>query len=259
MARNIYGARELIWQLFKRDFFAVHKKSFLGAAWIFISALLGILSWVFMNAAGVLRPGDVGMPYPAYVLLGTTMWGLFMAFYTGAADTLNSGQGFIMQVRYPHEALLAKQLFQQAANFVIGLVVTLAVLLLFRVIPSWQIVFLPVLVLPMMFLAGAIGLVVSALGVVAAEVRKLTDAVLGMLIFFTPIVYSAEATSGTYAAVIRWNPLTYLVAGVRDVVAYGRMDNWAAFFFATVASLALFVLALRFFYVAEEKIIEKMI
>ena len=28
MARNVWGARELIWQLFKRDFFAGYKKSF---------------------------------------------------------------------------------------------------------------------------------------------------------------------------------------------------------------------------------------
>jgi ABC-type polysaccharide/polyol phosphate export permease len=45
MARNVWGARELIWQLFKRDLLAGYKKSFIGMAWLFISPLMGIVSW----------------------------------------------------------------------------------------------------------------------------------------------------------------------------------------------------------------------
>ncbi len=85
MVRNIYQARELIWQLFKRDFLGSYKKSFIGLAWIIISPLVGILSWVFLQKTGMLRPGESGIPYPAYVLIGTSMWGLFMGFFNAAA------------------------------------------------------------------------------------------------------------------------------------------------------------------------------
>ena len=80
MGRNVWNARELIWQLFKRDFLAGYKKSFVGLAWVFIAPLLGIVSWVFLQMTGMLQPGDVGIPYPAYVMIGTSMWGLFMGF-----------------------------------------------------------------------------------------------------------------------------------------------------------------------------------
>src|SRR5665648_23611 len=90
MASNIFRSRELIKQLFVRDYLAAYKKSFLGITWIAISPILGIASWLFMNAAGILRPGDTVVPYPVYVLLGITIWGLFMGFYQSATATLTA-------------------------------------------------------------------------------------------------------------------------------------------------------------------------
>ncbi|MGH7197659.1 MAG: ABC transporter permease, partial [Candidatus Omnitrophota bacterium] len=67
MFRTIIGSRELIWQFFKRDFFANYRRSFIGAAWIVLTPLAGILVWIFLKHSGVLRPGNVGVPYPVYV------------------------------------------------------------------------------------------------------------------------------------------------------------------------------------------------
>jgi lipopolysaccharide transport system permease protein len=260
MAKDVYGARELIWQLFKRDFFAIYRKSVFGIGWIFIGPIFGILSWVFMNATGILKPGDVGIPYPAYVLLGTTLWGLFMGFYSSSAETLNAGNGFIMQVKYPHEALFVKQILQQLANFTTNFFVMIVALLLFRVIPSWHTIFLPIYILPMFFLASAIGLFVSVTSVVMPEIRKICDIVMGAMIFLTPIIYATNvaAGNGLLTKVITWNPLTYLVGSVRDVVAYGYMQNPTGYYLSAVASFIVFLISLKLFYVSEHKVIEKM-
>ena len=143
MSKNIVNSRSLIWQLFKRDFLAIYKKSFIGFTWIFLAPIVGIISWVFLNMTGVLNPGDVGIPYPAYVLIGTSMWGLYMGFYDSATKTLSAGQALVMQVNYPHEALLFKQTAQILANFLIGFVMNIIVLIAFGVVPSWQIIFFP--------------------------------------------------------------------------------------------------------------------
>jgi lipopolysaccharide transport system permease protein len=119
MAGNIYRSRELIFQLFKRDFFNAYRKSFLGISWVVVSPIIGIASWVFMNATGILQPGNVGIPFPAFVLISSSIWGLFMGFYSAGASTLGAGGSFIMQVKYPHEALLLKQVAQHLANFTI--------------------------------------------------------------------------------------------------------------------------------------------
>lgn len=259
MAHHIIGARELIWQLFKRDFFASYKKSFLGISWIFISPIVGIISWVFLQKTGMLKPGEVGIPYPAFVLVGTTMWGLFMGFFNSAKQTLSSGKALVMQVSYPHEALLFMQTAQHLANFLITFAITIIVLMLFGVIPSWKIVFFPLVILPLFFLAAAIGLVVSMVSVLSVDFDKMVMVALGLMMWITPVIYSENVDNQLVQTLIAWNPLTYLVCSARDIIIYGRLFEPAGYFFCTGLSLIAFMVSWRLFYVSEDKIIERMI
>jgi len=259
MSRNIVRSRELIWQLFKRDFFAAYKKSFIGISWIFISPLMGIVSWVYLNMTGMLKPGDVGIPYPAYVLVGTSMWGLFIGFFSSATETLSSGKDLVMQVNYPHEALLFKQTAQHLANFVIAFILNIIVLLIMGVIPSWKTIFFPIVILPLFFLGAAIGLVFSMISIVAIDINKAVSMGMALMMYVTPIIYSDKINNHVVQTIIKWNPLTYLVCSARDIIIYGRLYNYKGYLICSFISLLLFLISWRLFYVSEDKIIERMI
>ena len=259
MSKNIINSRELIWQLFKRDFFASYKKSFIGITWIFIAPIMGIISWVFLQKTGMLNPGDVGIPYPAYVLVGTSMWGLFMGFFNSANATLTAGKELVMQVNYPHEALLFKQTAQHLANFLIAFTMNIAVLLAFKVIPGWQIIFFPLVMLPLFFLGAAIGLVSSMISIVAVDISRIINMGMGLLMYITPVIYSDKVDSQLALTIIKWNPLTYLVCSARDIVIYGKLYNAPGYFICTGLSLLLFMISWRLFFVSEDRIIERMI
>lgn len=259
MARNVYGARELIWQLFKRDLLAGYKKSFIGLTWMFIAPIFGIISWVFLQKTGLLQPGDVGIPYPAYILIGTSMWGLFIGFYGSAASTLSAGSGLLMQVNYPHEALLFKQLANQLANYTIGFAMNLVVLLAFKVVPSWGLFLLPLVALPLFFLGAALGLIISMIAVVAYDVSRFVEMGMSVLMYTTPIIYGPNISSGLVQTINRWNPLTYLVCSCRDMIIYGKLYHPKGYFIAASLSLLAFLISWRLFYVSEDKIIERMV
>lgn len=258
MFKNIIKSRELIWQLFKRDFLMAYRKSFLGMAWIFIAPLVGIVSWVFMNMTGILNPGEMEIPYPAFVLISTSIWGLFMGFYESATETLGSGTGFIMQVKYPHEALLVKQTAQLLANFLLGFALNLVVLVAFGITPSWKTVFIPFAILPLFLLGGGIGLIFSVIKIVAIDITKGFTIVFGLLMYITPVIYSDQVESATLRMVMKYNPLTYLVGNVRDLIIFGRFDHPDRFLYASLFALLVFLISWRFFYLSEEKVIEKM-
>lgn len=259
MAKNVINSRELIWQLFKRDFLAGYKKSFIGFSWIFLSPVVAIISWVFMQKTGLLNPGDVGIPYPAYVLLGSSMWALFMGFYSSARGTLAAGSSFIMQVNYPHEALLFKQVAQELANFSISFGLNIAVLLFYGVELNWKSVLFPLVILPLFFLGGAIGLIASMISVVAFDVSKGMNMLMGLLLYITPIIYSPQVDNPLVKSVIRWNPLTYLVCSARDIIIYGRLYEPQGYAVCSALALLLFLFSWRLFYVSENKLIERMI
>lgn len=259
MAKNIVRSRELIWQLFKRDFLASYKKSFIGIAWIFISPVMGIVSWVYLNSTGLLRPGDVGVPYPVYVLVGTTVWSLFVGFFEAAQSTLVEGRELAVQVKYPHEILLFKKTAQHLANFIVALAMNVAVLLVFGVVPAWQTVFFPLVALPIFFLAAAVGLFFSLLSVISMDISKVTTMGMTLLMYLSPVIYSDKVANDTVQMIIRWNPLTYLICSARDIILFGRLYDAVGFAVASGLSLFLFMLSWRVFYVSEDRIIERML
>lgn len=259
LVNNIVQSWDLIYQLFRRDFLMSYKKSFIGAGWIFISPILGIVSWVFYNSTGILNPGDVGIPYPAYVLLSTSIYGLFGGFFTSASGTLTAGAGFITQVNYPHDVLLVKQALLQLANFAIVFIINIIVLLSFGVMPSLFILLLPVLILPIFFIGSAIGLFACIIEVVASDINKIITFLIGLLLFITPVIYSAKVQNPFLQKMIKWNPLTYLIGGARDMIIYGKMDHIDRYLICTGISFLIFLFAWRIFYITEQRVIEKMI
>jgi ABC-type polysaccharide/polyol phosphate export permease len=257
MIHNLIQYRELIFQLFVRDFLGGFKKSIFGIGWLFISPILGVVSWVFYDSTGILQPGDVGVPYPAYVLLGSMIYGLFMGFYTAATGTIEAGGGFIMQVNYPHEILLFKQVAQYLAGFVISFVSNVAVLAVFGIMPSWYILLFPLLVLPLFFLGSSIGLLVAVASVVSNDIRKIVDIGLSLVQVITPIVYSSDITNQTLLELVKWNPLTYLISNVRDMIFFGKMTSPEGYLISSLLSVLAFLFCWRLFYVSEQRVIEK--
>lgn len=260
MVKNIVRSRSLIFQLFKRDFLMGYKKSFIGLAWILISPIIGIASWVILNSAGILEPGNTAIPFPVYILLGTSIWGLFMGFYGSAAGTLSAGGGFINQVKYPHEALLIKQTAQNIANFSITFLINFVILLVFGVTPSIGILLLPILAIPLFLIGAALGLLISVISVVASDISNITGICLSFVFYVTPIVYTKDSVeSPILEKLIDYNPLTYLIAGTRDFIIYGKMADPEIFVIVSVLSLVLFLISWRLFFVSEYKVIEKII
>lgn len=258
MFEGMLGRRELVWQLFRRDFFSKYKQSYLGIMWVLISPAIGIISWVFLNAAGVLKPGDVGVPYPVYVLIGSTVWGLFMSFYTEVSRSLTDSSSLILQINFPREVLVIKQVAQTVASFIVNLVLIFIVLLVFRVAPDWKMVFFPLTILPLLFLGAGTGMLLAVTSVVARDTGRAFGALLGFLMYLTPVIYSPETKSELLRQVIMWNPMTYLVGGSRDIILFGSLGSLKGYMPSALFSLLFFLLSWRLFYLSENKVVERL-
>lgn len=259
IVKNTIASKELIFQLYKRDFLMQYKKSFLGLGWMFFGPIMGVVSWVLMDSAGVLSPGDVGVPYPVYVLFGTSIWGLFMSFFSSTSQTLQIAAGFIQQVNFHHEALVFKQGLQNLTNFGISLILNIVVMLSFEVIPTWFILLVPLFIIPIFFLAASLGLVVSILSTLTSDVSRIASFFLSLLMFITPVIYDSSEKVLWLQQCNLYNPLTYLITAPRDLILTGTMSNPFYYIVSIVMAILLFMVALRFFYISEKKVIEKMI
>jgi lipopolysaccharide transport system permease protein len=257
MLENVVASRELIWQLFKRDLLAGSKQSVLGLLWMLISPLVGILSWVLMNEAGVLRPGALNVPYPLYVLFGTAIWGLFMAFYVAAASSLTSAAGLLIQAKFSHEALVAQQMAHTVIVVMVNLVLLTGVWAVFGPTWHWSALLLPFGLIPLFLLGAGIGMVVSVFAVLIRDMTKTVTTLLGLAMFMTPVIYAGDVHNPWLHRLVTWNPLTYLVGGARDLVLEGRIGEPSAYVTCVVLAAAVFFAAWRLFFMSEQKVAEK--
>lgn len=258
MIANVVNSRELIWQLFKRDLLAGSKQSILGLLWMVISPLVGIVSWVLMNEAGVLRPGALDVPYPLFVLFGTGLWGLFMAFFSAAAASLTSAGGLLIQAKFSHEALVAQQLAHTVIVVIVNLLLLMAVWGVFGATWHWSALLLPLGLVPLFMLGTGIGMAVSVFAVLIRDMTKTVTTLLGLAMFMTPVIYAPDVPSEGLQRLIAWNPLTYLVGGARDLVLEGRIGQPAGYGASVLLAAAVFLGAWRLFFMSEQKVAEKL-
>ncbi len=257
--RDTMSKKDLITQLVKRDFIAQYKKALLGVTWHIITPLVSIISWIFLNYAGLLTPGDIGVPYPAFVLIGTTFWSIFVGYINASSDIFNIASGFLQQVNFPRHALLVKQIINQSITIIINLAITFIALFFFDIIPSWKSILVFIYLAPLLFLACSIGLITSILSIAYNDFRKAVNFGLTLFMFITPVIYKQTTIENPLIRIlIDYNPIGYLLIRCRDLIFKGMFVLQLEYFLILLISIAIFIISYRFYYVSEEKLIEKM-
>ena len=257
-AAEILAAREVIWRLFLRDFISQFRQRLLGYAWALVTPLLGISSFLLLNYAGVLDPGKLFVPYPLYLLLGTTAWGLLVGSVAVVSSALLTHGDLVLRTSIPRMALavasLAGLFYAQVVNFVVLGVI----LLVSGVIPSWGALVLPVMLLPVLILGVGIGLVLAVTGAVVRDFTGVVTTLLGLMMYITPAVYVPTSQSPWLQAAVMYNPLTYLIDEPRNVFFLGSIKHLEGFALALLFSALVLVGGIRAFYLIEDHVAEQL-
>jgi lipopolysaccharide transport system permease protein len=251
--------RELVWQLFKRDFLATFRKSFLGLSWLLIGPLLGIVQWLVIQRNGLLATAESSVPYPLFVLIGTTMWGLFLGLYTATKSSLSSAGPLLLQLRFPAEALVIQKMGQQLATFAAGFGIIFIALAFYGIAPAWQTVLVPFALIPLTLFATGIGLIVAMVSVVAVDIDRVLTVFWALVLWLTPVVYARKDVDGLLGTIVEWNPMTYLVTAPRALILGDGVGHVAGFAASSLLALVIFLVATRLFHVSQPQLVERLV
>ena len=236
-----------------------YKKSFIGLSWLILTPIISVIVWILLNRAGIMNPGETGIPYPAFVLLSTSIWAFFQGSYQVTSQVIVNSGRFLVTAKFPHELLIGEQLIVHSINFVVPFVINIIVLLIYDVQFHTVAILFPVSLIPLLLLGSAIGMVVSLLRVVAVDLSRLADQCMLFLMFITPIVYSPKVELAWLAEIIKYNPLTYLVGFSRDLLITGTFTNINGFIVCSIFSFVSFLVCFRIFMRSEGKLLERLI
>jgi ABC-type polysaccharide/polyol phosphate export permease len=256
-ASEVWVTRGIIWSLFRRDFLTEYRQKLLGYVWAFVGPLLQVATFIFLQATGILQTGDLDMPYPLFVFVGTGLWALFTTVIQAVATGVQTHGELVVRTGIPKFALALSGLANIAYTAVIHLVTLALLLAVMGTVPSWHIVFYPLLLVPLLVLGVGVGAGLAVLGTVARDVTSMAMTALGLLLFVTPVVYSSNFHNALLKAVVKYNPLTYLIEVPRSSL-FGQPAPWAGYFLTAGCCLGLLILGIHAFYLIQDEIAERL-
>jgi ABC-type polysaccharide/polyol phosphate export permease len=257
--QELSASRHVIWHLFKRDFVAGFRQKLLGYLWIVIAPLLGIASFVFMNWTGILNPGETPIPYPIYVFMGTGMWGLLISALSTVSGGLLGNAELVIRTNIPKIAFAITGMAHLCYGLVINMVVLLIIFAAFRTAPSLVgFAVYPLVILPIIVLGMGIGLLLAVIGAVARDISGMVGTVIGLVMYVTPVVYTAEFADPNLRLLVDWNPLTYLVDTPRSLFVLGTMPHPLEFALSSLLAFTILFLSVYGFYLIKDKVAERL-
>ncbi len=254
---DLFTSHELIWRLFLRDFSARYRQTLLGVLWAVIMPLVVVGTFIFLNSSGVLNIGKIEIPYPAYALLGLTVWQVFAGGIVNCSNSIVRAGSMVAKIKFPRETLVVSSFGQTFVETLVRIYLVVLAFVFYRVVPEWTVVLFPFAVLPLFLLTLGLGFFLSLVNAVIRDVANVVNILTTFLLFLTPVLYPAPKAE-VFRVFTRFNPLAPLVNAPRDLVITGHISDPWGFAWASLLSVIVFMVSWRFFYLAQMRMAERM-
>jgi len=211
--KELWRYRELIYFLTWRDIKVRYKQAVLGIAWALLQPLLTMLISTIVFGV-LLKVPSPGMPYPLFVLAALMPWSLFATSLQKSSISLVGNANLITKIYFPRLIIPISSVIAVLVDFVISLVVLLAMMVFYKIYPTWNVLWLLPLVLLSVLAALAVGIWLSALNVQYRDVQHMVPFLIQIWMYASPIVYPIETIpAGIWRTLSGLNPMVGVVQG----------------------------------------------
>lgn len=249
--------RGLAWRLFVRDLRSRYRQSFLGYVWLIIPPIVVSLTWIILNQGNIIDPGELDVPYPAFVLAGSALWQGFTEAINSPIRQLKSASMMLTKVSFPTEALLLAGALDVLFNSAVRLVVLAPLFVIYDVSISFSLLLAPIGLVAILAFGWGIGLLVAPFGLLYDDVERTILVVLAFLFLVSPVAYSTPP-SGLLGTLQRFSPLTYLIDTARDWLLGGQLWPGAGWIIVSGVAVVLTLLGAIFYRLALPHLVDRM-
>lgn len=255
--RDLWRYRELFYILSWRDVKVRYKQTVLGAAWSIIRPLLTtiIFTVVFSKIAKLDNPGNA--PYALMVFAGMLPWQFFSNALSEASGSLVGNANLITKVYFPRMIIPASSVITSLVDFAISFLILLLMMVWYRYLPSWHLVFLPVFILLAFLCAFGVGLYLTAVNVKYRDFRYIIPFIIQFGLYITPVGFSSAVIGQNWKWLYSLNPMVGIIDGFRWCIL-GDPMHWSSFLFSLGVVVFFFILGVTYFRNVEKSFADNM-
>ena len=206
--------RELLGFLVWRDIKVRYKQSAIGIGWAILQPLSMMLVFAifFGRLAGI--PSE-GLPYPVFAYTALLPWQLFSRAILESTNSLVVDQRLITRVYFPRIVVPTASVLAAIVDFFIAATLLVVMMLYYRIVPGWTLLWLPLFIGIMLVTALGVGYWLSALNLEYRDVTYAVPFINQLWFFMTPIVYPSSLVPERWQILYGLNPMVSVIEGTR--------------------------------------------
>lgn len=190
-----------------------YKRSVLGFFWSLIGPIIsyGTIAFVFFHGMKVTIPNYFSYFFPAVILysfMNTSM--------AQAGSSLIMNEHFIKKIYLPKIIFPINSLITEVVTLTLNLTAIFSLgVITGKVDLTWRLLLLPVYLIPTIFFTLGAGLTFAVASVFFRDLIHVIPLLMQAAFYLTPILYDPSILPSNLAPILKFNPLTYYVEGIR--------------------------------------------
>jgi lipopolysaccharide transport system permease protein len=221
---ELWQYRELIGFLAWRNIMALYKQAFFGIAWALAKPISQALIYTLVFGK-VAKLSSSGQPYILFTFCGIVAWGFFSTSLSSSTNSIVGNANLITKVYFPRLAIPLSALGTGCVDFVISFAIFLVIMLLYGVLPGFEIFLFPFFLLLGLALTLGLGLFFSAIAVKYRDLAHALPFMVQLWFWVTPVAYGIENIPPKLKWIFFLNPMTWIIQGFRwSLLGAGEMD-----------------------------------
>lgn len=211
---DLWRYRELLFFIAWRDIKVRYKQTVIGILWAIIQPFMTMIVFTVFFGRLANLPTD-GLPAPIFYYAGLIPWTFFSGGIRAASNSLIEGSNMVKKVYFPRMVMPIGAIISLIIDFLLAFLLLIGMMIFVGLLPTWNIIWLPLLLLLAFITALGIGLWFSALNVQFRDIRYALPFLIQIWLFITPVVYPASILNDKWRAVYALNPMVGVVEGFR--------------------------------------------
>jgi lipopolysaccharide transport system permease protein len=212
--KELSDYRDLFFFLVWRDIKVLYAQTILGFSWAILNPFVQIVifSIIFGRIAKIETDG---IPYVLFSTAAIIPWTYMSQAMMQSSQSLVMGQGMLGKIYFPRLIFPMTSVLSKLVDFGISLLLLLAVMVYYRIVPTLNVLYLPVFVVMMVCIPAGMGMWLSALSIRFRDVKFAMPFVINLLIYSAPILYTASSMTESYRMLYSINPIVGVIEGYR--------------------------------------------
>lgn len=219
--------------------------SLMGFFWTVVQPLIELVTYTFVFTVILLvrfEPHYDTRTNALFLFCGMVAWLSFSESLSRSVDLIRENAHLIKKLSFPPSVLVASVVLSDGFNALVRFAMLfLAVLATRQGMTAHALLFLPVLLIQMVFTMG-LAMLLATTQVYFKDTRHLLGPALLIWMFITPIFYPASLFPKQFAPLLMLNPLSHLVGIYRELILNHVFPQWGSVLIFTTMAATTFVL-----------------